>query len=39
MATMSVSLGLPSASAPVLAPRRPTRQIQVGEVVRSVTVG
>lgn len=29
---MSVSLGMPSAPAPVLAPRRTTRQIQVGKV-------
>ncbi|WP_338751387.1 flavodoxin-dependent (E)-4-hydroxy-3-methylbut-2-enyl-diphosphate synthase [Janibacter alittae] len=29
---MSVSLGMPKAPAPVLAPRRPTRQIQVGSV-------
>jgi (E)-4-hydroxy-3-methylbut-2-enyl-diphosphate synthase len=32
MATMSVSLGMPSAPPPVLAPRRRTRQIQVGKV-------
>ncbi len=29
---MSVSLGMPKAPAPVLAPRRPTRQIKVGSV-------
>src|SRR5699024_3024831 len=29
---MSVSLGMPQAPAPVLAPRRPTRQIKVGSV-------
>ncbi|WEV78523.1 flavodoxin-dependent (E)-4-hydroxy-3-methylbut-2-enyl-diphosphate synthase [Janibacter cremeus] len=29
---MSVSLGMPKAPAPVLAPRRPTRQIKVGAV-------
>ena len=29
---MSVSLGLPAAPPPVLAPRRPTRQLQVGKV-------
>src|SRR5699024_9711686 len=29
---MSVSLGMPNAPAPVLAPRRPTRQIRVGSV-------
>src|SRR6201991_2685341 len=29
---MSVSLGMPAAPAPVLAPRRPTRQRQVGKV-------
>ena len=32
MAIMSVSLGMPSAPAPVLAPRRKTRQIRVGKV-------
>ncbi len=32
MAIMSVSLGMPSAPAPVLAPRRRTRQIRVGKV-------
>jgi (E)-4-hydroxy-3-methylbut-2-enyl-diphosphate synthase len=32
MATMTVSLGMPSAPAPVLAPRRQTRQIRVGKV-------
>lgn len=32
MASMSVSLGMPSAPPPVLAPRRQTRQIQVGKV-------
>jgi len=32
MAIMSVSLGMPSAPAPVLAPRRQTRQIRVGKV-------
>jgi (E)-4-hydroxy-3-methylbut-2-enyl-diphosphate synthase len=32
MAFMSVSLGMPSAPAPVLAPRRRTRQIRVGKV-------
>jgi (E)-4-hydroxy-3-methylbut-2-enyl-diphosphate synthase len=32
MAGMSVSLGMPSAPPPVLAPRRQTRQIQVGKV-------
>jgi (E)-4-hydroxy-3-methylbut-2-enyl-diphosphate synthase len=29
---MSVTLGMPAAPAPVLAPRRPTRQLQVGTV-------
>ena len=32
MAIMSVSLGMPSAPTPVLAPRRKTRQIRVGKV-------
>lgn len=32
MEGMSVSLGMPKAPAPVLAPRRPTRQIKVGSV-------
>ena len=32
MVGMTVSLGMPSAPAPVLAPRRPTRQIKVGKV-------
>jgi (E)-4-hydroxy-3-methylbut-2-enyl-diphosphate synthase len=32
MGRMSVSLGMPSAPPPVLAPRRKTRQIQVGKV-------
>ncbi len=32
MGRMSVSLGMPSAPQPVLAPRRKTRQIQVGKV-------
>ena len=32
MAIMCVSLGMPSAPAPVLAPRRKTRQIRVGKV-------
>jgi (E)-4-hydroxy-3-methylbut-2-enyl-diphosphate synthase len=32
MGGMTVSLGMPSAPAPVLAPRRPTRQIKVGKV-------
>lgn len=32
MEDMSVSLGMPKAPAPVLAPRRPTRQIKVGSV-------
>ena len=30
---MSVNLGMPAAPAPVLAPRRPTRQIKVGKVL------
>ena len=30
---MSVNLGMPAAPAPVLAPRRPTRQIRVGKVL------
>src|SRR4249919_4334688 len=29
----SISLGMPAAPPPVLSPRRPTRQIQVGKVV------
>ena len=30
----SVNLGMPAAPPPVLAPRRPTRQIKVGKVLR-----